>query len=227
MLSLVMQKYIKRLKSNWIQRHVSDEFVRNSKTEGYRARSAYKLLEIMEKFYPINQEICRPNSIFVDLGAAPGSWSQVLGRHSDSTSKILAIDVLKLESLNKTIFIQQDFSLLRDDDFFNKLQLEMKPNSNHFDIILSDMCVELSGNSVVDNNRNSELWQAVLDFSVKFLKTDKHLIIKVFNSNEMVGFREKARSIFSKIHNYKPRSSRSDSSELYLICLSKRQQINK
>jgi 23S rRNA (uridine2552-2'-O)-methyltransferase len=217
-----MLKFDKRFNSNWINRHVSDEFVRNSKMEGYRARSAYKLLQIIEKFPLINEAVSRPNSIFADLGAAPGSWSQVLARNSHSSAKILAIDRLKMNPLEKAIFVQQDFSLLQDDIIFNKFGIQ---NEYVFDIVLSDMCVELSGNAIVDNCRNSELWSLVLDFCTKHLKSNRHLLVKVFNSYEMIKFKENLGNIFSKVQVYKPRSSRSDSSETYLICLQKRQNI--
>lgn len=218
-----MLKFDKRFNSNWIKRHVSDEFVRNSRMEGYRARSAYKLLQIIEKFPLINEAISRPNSMFADLGAAPGSWSQVLAKNSHSSSKILAIDRLKMNPLEKTIFVQEDFSLLQDDIIFNDFIIQKDGKVSIFDIVLSDICVELSGNAIVDNSRNSELWSLVLNFCTKYLKSNQHLLIKVFDSGEMIKFKENVRNMFNKVQVYKPRSSRSESSETYLICLQKRQ----
>lgn len=211
----------KRFKSNWIQRHISDEFVRNSKVEGYRARSAYKLLEIISKFPQVNEAILRPNSIFADLGAAPGSWSQVLANKSHISSKIIAIDRLRFDPMNKVTAVQEDFSVITNERVKRALNISSHTSEPIFNLIISDMCVEMSGNAIIDNSRNSDLWNIALEFCIQHLKSEDHFIIKVFDSEELIRFRDKARTVFSAVQLFKPRSSRNVSSERYLICLGK------
>lgn len=208
-----------------MQRHLNDSFVRCSKAEGYRARSAYKLLEIIDRLPQIKEAVVRPNSIFADLGAAPGSWCQVLANQSHSSSKILAIDRIKIDPLKKVTSVQEDFSLITDEIISKYLNPKAEISPAKFDLILSDICVEMSGNSITDNCRNADLWNIAFEFCKKYLKTNNHFIIKLFDSHEMENFRERASLLFSKVQVHKPRSSRSESSEKYLICLGKLQKI--
>lgn len=217
-----MLKIFRRESSNWIQRHLSDEFVRNSRVEGYRARSAYKLIEIIDKFPQLQSCIKRPNSVFADLGAAPGSWSQVISQLSHQFARILAIDRLAIRSIPKTISISSDLLSITHKDIVKILNTKLNSQKLYFDLVLSDICADISGNSITDNARNAELWTSVLSFAKTFLKNNQHLILKVFDSAEFNAFQKEAQIYFSAVKTHKPRSSRSESSERYLICLNKR-----
>lgn len=217
-----MFKLFQRKSSNWIQRHVSDEFVRNSRLEGYRARSAYKLIEIIDKIPQLQSCIMRPNSVFADLGAAPGSWSQVLSKLSHESATILAIDRLPIRSIPKTFSITNNLLSITHNDIEKVLSTKLNSQNSYFDIVLSDICTDISGNSITDNARNAELWTSVLDFAKTFLKQNQHLVLKVFDSSELNAFKTYTLAYFKSIKTHKPKSSRSESSERYLICLNKR-----
>lgn len=217
-----MFKLFQRKSSNWIQRHVSDEFVRSSRLEGYRARSAYKLIEIIDKIPQLQSCIMRPNSVFTDLGAAPGSWSQVLSKLSHESATILAIDRLPIRSIPKTFSITNNLLSITHNDIEKVLSTKLNSQNLYFDIVLSDICTDISGNSITDNARNAELWTSVLDFAKTFLKQNQHLVLKVFDSSELNAFKTYTLAYFKSIKTHKPKSSRSDSSERYLICLNKR-----
>lgn len=197
---------------------MSDEFVKSSRINGFRARSAYKLLQIIEKFPEIHSTIRASNSKIIDLGAAPGSWSQVLSHISGPSSKIVAIDLLQIEPLENVRFINLDFS---NPSCFNILKHSFDLNSDlpFINLIVSDLCANISGNSCVDNSRNLELWERVLDFSNYNLKPKGHLILKYFESVEARRLRATLENKFERVIVFKPKASRSESAEKYYICL--------
>lgn len=197
---------------------MSDEFVKSSRTNGFRARSAYKLIQIIEKFPQIQSTIRAKNSKIIDLGAAPGSWSQVLSQFSSPSSKIVAIDLLPIEPLENVRFINLDFS---NSISFNILKNAFNSNSDlpFINLVVSDLCTNLSGNSCVDNSRNLGLWERVLDFSNYILKHKGHLILKYFECDEARRLRTTLETKFEKVIVFKPKASRSESAEKYYICL--------
>ena len=207
--------------NSWISRHVKDEFVKFSRTNGYRARSAYKLLQIIEKFPQINSSIREQNSKIIDLGAAPGSWAQVLSQFSDSSSKIVALDLVPIKPLENVQFINLDFTKSSSFKILREA-FDLKSDIPFVNLVVSDLCVNLSGNSCVDNAKNFELWKRVLEFSNYILKSKGHLILKYFESEEAKRLRIEFENKFESVIVFKPKASRSESAEKYFICLNNR-----
>ena len=204
--------------SSWISRHINDQFVKSSRNDGFRARSAYKLLQIIEKFPQISLTARAQNSKIIDLGAAPGSWSQVLTQFSGPSSKIVAIDLLPMKPLENVRFFELDFINFSS---FDVLKNEFGLNSDiaSINLIVSDLCANLSGNSCVDNAKNLELWRHVLEFSNVILQPQGHLILKYFESTEAKHLRTELERKFEKVSVFKPKASRSESAEKYFVCL--------
>ena len=192
--------------------------MRSSRSHGFRARSAYKLLQIIEKFPQISSTIRAKNSKIIDLGAAPGSWSQVLSQFSSPSSKIVAIDLLQISPLENVRFIKLDFTQISS---FQILREEFGANSDNISInlVVSDLCANLSGNSCVDNSNNFELWRRVFEFSDYILQPGGHLILKYFESVEAKKLRIDLEKKFEKVIVFKPKASRTESAEKYFVCL--------
>lgn len=207
---------------SWISRHVKDEYVKNSKNEGFRARSAFKLQQILEKFGPLKKVIQQPEANVIDLGAAPGSWSQVLAQNCSDRVKIVAIDRLPIVPLTNVISLCLDFT---SSDAFDVLvaAFSLKTKNTPFvNLLLSDLCANITGNTCVDNANNFHLWQQAFNFSNLFLSKNGHFVIKIFESKEAEMFRRTLKNSFKDVFIFKPKASRSESSEKYFICLFKR-----
>lgn len=195
-----------------MQRHVSDEFVRDSKADGYRARSAYKLLQILQNHPTITTTLRAPRACIMDLGAAPGSWCQVLSQKSAPDATIIAIDLLPIVDIPKVCAIQCDFA-----QFSTHREAEALSKKS-FSLVFSDLCANMSGNSCTDRWANFGLWTQAFEFASRHLTGNGHFVIKVFESPEAEQFRKGLKDHFAKVTAFKPKASRSASSEKYLVC---------
>ena len=195
-----------------MQEHVSDEFVKKAKRDGYRARAAYKLIEIDDK-----DQLIKPGMTIVDLGAAPGSWSQVAAERLKGNGRVIALDLLEMQPVAGVEFIQGDF---REDQVLQ--QLENSLAGKQVDLVIADMAPNISGISIVDQSRAAYLTELALEFSVKWLKPGGHFLVKVFAGSGFDEIVKNMRSQFEKVVTRKPKASRDRSSEVYLLGLKRR-----
>lgn len=200
-----------RTKANWIKEHLSDEYVQKAQHDGYRSRAAYKFLQIHEQY-----KLIKPNHRVVDLGSAPGSWSQAISSLLSEEGKIYAIDLLPMDPIKKTTFIQGDF---RDEVILHDLEkiIENKP----VDLVISDMAPNISGNKVRDQAMINDLNELTLEFAQDWLKPKGNFLVKTFMGLGFDEFVKKLKNHFSKVIIKKPDSSRDRSAELFLIGLEK------
>ena len=186
--------------------HLSDEFVKRAQKEGYRSRAVYKLLEIIEK-----NKIIQKGDIVLDLGAAPGGWSQVAAKFVGSKGKVIASDILPIEEINDVIFLQGDFTEQSIYDDLIKLTGESKVN-----VVLSDMAPNMSGQLSVDQPKSMHLAELAIDMAIKTLDFNGSFIVKVFQGEGFDAFVQTARKSFKKVSVLKPKASRPRSKEVYL-----------
>ena len=195
-----------KISKNWINKQRRDTYVRQSKVDGYRARSAYKLKEIDEKF-----RIFKGGMSVVDIGAAPGSWSQYAAKVVKS-GKIISIDLKEMENIENTLQIQGDFTSVDTRDLI-KENLKKKP-----DVVMSDMAVNTTGIKNIDSIQTGELCKEAMVFSKDVISEKGFFISKIFMGstfNEIVALGKK---IFKEVKVFKPKSSRKDSKESFIIC---------
>ena len=195
-----------KISKNWINKQRRDTYVRQSKVDGYRARSAYKLKEIDEKF-----KIFKGGMSVVDIGAAPGSWSQYVAKVVKS-GKIISIDLKEMEKIENTLQIQGDFTSVDTQDQI-KEYLKKKP-----DVVMSDMAVNTTGIKNIDSIQTGELCKEAMVFSKDVISENGFFISKIFMGstfNEIVALGKK---IFKEVKVFKPKSSRKDSKESFIIC---------
>ena len=195
-----------KISKNWINKQKRDIYVRKSKLDGYRSRAVYKLLEINNKF-----KIFKNGSSVLDLGAAPGSWSQFVSK-SVKNSKILSIDLKKIDPIDKVTSIVGDFNQIyyqkKIRDYF-KLKI---------DIVLSDMAVNTTGNKNVDSIATGELCKEAMIFSKDILNKNGIFVSKLFMGSSFNEIILKSKEIFQESRIFKPKSSRKDSKESFIIC---------
>jgi len=191
----------------WKQRQNNDPYVRQAREEGYRARAAYKLIEIDAK-----DAIFKGTRRVVDLGAAPGSWSQVARRHLTLDARIIALDLLEMEPIEGVDFIQGDF---RDDEVLKSLEERLGGES--VDLVLSDMAPNLSGIAPSDQARSVHLAELALAFALDWLDDRGFVIVKVFQGAGFDELLTEFRRSFTKVKVRKPDASRSESREVYLV----------
>ena len=195
-----------KISKNWVNKQRRDTYVRQSKVDGYRARSAYKLKEIDEKF-----RIFKGGMSVVDIGAAPGSWSQYVAKVVKS-GKIISIDIKEMEKIENTLQIQGDFTSVDTQDQI-KEYLKKKP-----DVVMSDMAVNTTGIKNIDSIQTGELCKEAMVFSKDVISEKGFFISKIFMGstfNEIVALGKK---IFKEVKVFKPKSSRKDSKESFIIC---------
>ena len=195
-----------KISKNWVNKQRRDAYVRQSKVDGYRARSAYKLKEIDEKF-----RIFKGGMLVVDIGAAPGSWSQYVAKVVKS-GKIISIDLKEMENIENTLQIQGDFTSIDTQDQI-KEYLKKKP-----DVVMSDMAVNTTGIKNIDSIQTGELCKEAMVFSKDVISEKGFFISKIFMGstfNEIVALGKK---IFKEVRVFKPKSSRKDSKESFIIC---------
>ena len=195
-----------RISKNWINKQRRDIYVRRSKVDGYRSRAAYKLIEIDEKF-----RIFKNGISVIDLGAAPGSWSQYLSKKIKN-GKIVSIDLKKMEAIENITQILGDFIEEK-----NKSKIKDFFKSN-VDVVLSDMAVNTTGNKNIDSVHTGELCMQAMLFSKKILNNDGKFISKIFMGSTFNEIITEAKLIFKEIKVFKPKSSRKDSKESFIIC---------
>ena len=195
-----------KISKDWVNRQKRDIYVRQSKVEGYRARSVYKLIEIDEKF-----RIFKGGMSVVDIGAAPGSWSQYASKVVKNGT-IISIDLKRMEEIKNTIQIEGDFTELG-------IQEKIKKNfSNPVDVVMSDMAVNTTGIKDIDAIQTGELCKEAMVFAKDVISEKGIFIAKIFmgrSFNEIVALGKK---IFKEVKVFKPKSSRKDSKESFIIC---------
>ena len=195
-----------KISKNWINKQRRDIYVRQSKVEGYRARSVYKLIEIDEKF-----RIFKGGQNVIDIGAAPGSWSQYASKVVKS-GKIISIDLKRMEPIKNTLQIKGDF-------VDKELQVQIKNYlKKGFDVVMSDMAVNTTGIKNIDSIQTGELCKEAMIFSKDIITENGFFISKIFMGstfNEIVALGKK---IYKEVKVFKPKSSRKDSKESFIIC---------
>ncbi|MES9936345.1 MAG: 23S rRNA (uridine(2552)-2'-O)-methyltransferase RlmE [Sedimenticola sp.] len=200
---------MKKSKSSrrWLDRHVNDEFVKRAQKDGYRSRAVYKLLEIQEK-----DRIIKPGQVVVDLGAAPGGWSQVAEKIVGDKGRVVALDILPMDSIAGVDFIQGDF---REEEPLQQLRDLL--DGQAVDLVISDMAPNVSGMNAVDQPRAMYLCELALEFAREVLKPGGGLVVKVFQGEGFDEYIRDMRSSFRKVVTRKPKASRPRSREVYLV----------
>ena len=189
-----------------MDRHLNDEYVKRAQAHGYRSRAAYKLLELHDR-----DRILRPEMCVVDLGAAPGGWSQVAKDLVGVKGRVIALDLLPMEPIPGVEFIQGDF---REDAAVDKLRSSIQGN---MDLVISDMAPNVSGMVAVDQPRMMYLCELTLELARSVLNPGGGMVVKSFQGEGFDRFVRDLRAAFSKVVTRKPRSSRSRSREVYLV----------
>ncbi|MBP9712508.1 MAG: RlmE family RNA methyltransferase [Sterolibacterium sp.] len=205
---------MKKHKTNkaWMHEHVNDPYVQRAKAEGWRSRAAFKLMEIDEK-----DHLLRPGMVVADLGAAPGSWSQVVVQRIQPSGRLFALDILPMEPLTGVSFIQGDF---REEDVLQQFEAGLEGRA--VDLVLSDMAPNMSGVQLVDQARVMHLAELTLEFSRAHLKPGGDMLVKVFQGSGYMELREAMREVFEVILVRKPDASRDRSAENFLLGRRKR-----
>ena len=191
----------------WLDRHFSDPHVKRARHEGYRSRAVYKLLEIQQK-----DRILAPGMRVLDLGAAPGGWSQAATRIVGARGRVVALDLLPMEPLPEVTLVQGDF---RDESTLYELRGILGRET--LDVLLSDMAPNMSGNPAVDQPRVMYLGELALDLARELLKPCGSMVVKTFQGEGFESFHKEMRASFGRVASRKPSSSRSRSRELYLV----------
>ena len=195
-----------KISKNWINKQQRDIFVRQSKVDGYRARSAYKLIEIDEKF-----KIFKGGLTVIDIGAAPGSWSQYVVKAAKN-GKLISIDLKKMEPIGNSIQIQGDFTN-------TEIQDEIKKSINgKVDVVVSDMAVDTTGIKNIDSIQTGELCKEAMFFAKDSVKDNGYFISKIFMGGTFNEIIAEGKKFFKEVKVFKPKSSRKDSKESFIIC---------
>lgn len=201
-----------RTSKAWMQEHVNDPYVKMAQKDGYRARAAYKLIEIDDK-----DKLIKPGMTVVDLGSTPGSWSQVVVQRLKGQGRVFALDILDMHPIARVEFIQGDFreeSVLR--------QLEQTLNNQQVDLVIADMAPNISGVKDVDQAGAAYLTELALEFSQDWLKPGGNFLVKVFVGSGFEEIMQAMRQQFEKVVTRKPKASRDRSSEVYLLGLKRK-----
>jgi 23S rRNA (uridine2552-2'-O)-methyltransferase len=201
-----------RTSKAWMQEHVSDEFVKRAQRAGYRARAAYKLMEIDDR-----DKLLKPGMVVVDLGSTPGSWSQVAMQRLRGNGRVIALDLLEMDPIPGVEFLQGDF---REDAVL--AELEKMLTGREVDLVLSDMAPNISGISASDQARMAHLAELALEFSLQWLKPGGHLLVKVFVGSDFDSIVHAMKQGFEQVVTRKPKASRDRSSEVYLLALKRK-----
>ena len=191
----------------WMQEHVNDPYVRRAQAEGMRSRAAYKLQQLAER-----DKLLKPGMTVVDLGAAPGGWSQVAGRIAGETGRVVAVDLLEMTPVAGVQFIHGDFG---EDAVL--AEMEQAIGGGGVDLVLSDMAPNISGVASVDQARSVALAELALDFAVNHLKPQGNFLVKLFQGSGFEALVADIRRKFVQVMIRKPEASRSRSSEVYVV----------
>jgi 23S rRNA (uridine2552-2'-O)-methyltransferase len=192
----------------WLQEHNQDSYVRKAREQGYRSRAVYKLAEIQQK-----DQVFKPGQLVLDLGAAPGGWSEYAIRMVGDQGRVIALDLLPLDPIAGVEFIQGDFTEQQVLDEVLALAA-----GRSFDLVLSDMAPNLSGMHSVDQPKSVYLAELAFDLARKFLTADGHFVIKLFQGDGFEDLISQFRRSFASVKFRKPDSSRARSSEIYAVC---------
>jgi 23S rRNA (uridine2552-2'-O)-methyltransferase len=200
---------MKRSKTSnaWMREHVNDVYVKNAKRQGFRSRAAFKLMEINER-----DRLLAPGMLVVDLGAAPGGWSQVAAEKVGKYGKVIALDILQIQPIAGVDFICGDF---REDAALKELRSRLLGKAA--DLVICDMSPNISGVSSHDQARVMQLARLALEFSAQVLKPQGGLLVKVFHGGDFEEFLKTMRNRFKQVISRKPKASRARSSEIYLL----------
>ncbi len=190
-----------------MQRHANDEYVQRARRDGYRSRASYKLIELQEK-----DKILKPGQVVVDLGAAPGGWSQVAAGILGDQGKVLAMDILEMDAVHGVDFLQGDF---REQAVLEALIGLLE--GREVDVVLSDMAPNTSGVRAVDQPRSMYLCELALDFARNTLKSGGSFVTKIFQGEGFDDYIRDARNSFTRVVTRKPKSSRPKSREVYMV----------
>jgi 23S rRNA (uridine2552-2'-O)-methyltransferase len=196
----------------WMQEHVNDPWVQRAQAEGWRSRAAFKLMEIDD-----HAHLLKPGMTVVDLGSAPGSWSQLVAKRIQPGGRIIGLDLLPMEPLRGVEFIQGDF---REDTVLRSLEASL--NGRAVDLVLSDMAPNISGIAASDQARVMHLAELTLEFSRDHLKPGGDLLVKVFQGGGFMELRKMLAEAFETLQTKKPAASRDRSAETYLLARGKR-----
>ncbi len=191
----------------WMHEHVNDAYVQRAKAEGWRSRAVFKLLEIDER-----DHLLRPGLVVVDLGAAPGSWSQYAARRIQPGGRLVALDLLDMAPLSGVEFIRGDF---REDEALGRLQQALQ--GRRVDLVLSDMAPNISGIAVTDQARAAHLGELTLDFCRLRLRQGGDLLMKAFQGSGFEALRREIQAGFASVAVRKPAASRDRSPETFLL----------
>lgn len=192
-----------------MREHLNDEFVKLANKQGYRSRAAYKLMELDDK-----DKLIKPGMTVVDLGAAPGSWSQVVVERLRGQGRVIALDMLEMPPLRGVEFIQGDFT-----EAAVLKQLEQSLNNTRIDLVISDMAPNMSGVELVDQARAIHLTELALDFAIHWLQPNGSFLVKTFIGSGFDEMVATMRRYFDKVVTRKPKASRDRSSEVYVLGL--------
>lgn len=201
-----------KTKKAWMQEHVSDPFVQRAKAEGWRSRAVFKLQEI-----DVKDRLLKPGMVVVDLGAAPGSWSQYVVRRIQPGGLLFALDLLPIEPLPGVSFIQGDF---REDEVLQRFEAGLAGRA--VDLVLSDMAPNMSGIATVDQARVMDLAELTLEFAREHLKPGGDMLVKVFQGSGYMALRAAMGTLFEVVQTRKPEASRGRSAENFLLARRKR-----
>ncbi|MDD3756773.1 MAG: RlmE family RNA methyltransferase [Advenella sp.] len=202
----------KKFSKEWIHQHINDPYVKMAQQKGYRARAAFKLIEILD-----SEKLMRRGDIIVDLGSAPGSWSQVarerlVGPGGIMDGRVIALDILPMEPIAGVEFLQGDF---REDEVLARLHEQV--GNQQVDLVISDMAPNLSGVSSADSARIQHVCELAMDFALDHLKPDGALIVKAFHGSGFSQIVEMFKQHFKRVVERKPKASRDKSSETFLV----------
>ncbi|MGB0502991.1 MAG: 23S rRNA (uridine(2552)-2'-O)-methyltransferase RlmE [Thalassolituus sp.] len=193
--------------ADWLKEHVDDIWVQKAQQDGYRTRASYKLIEVDER-----DALIRPGMIVLDLGSAPGGWSQVVARKMGAKGTIIASDILPMDSIADVTFIQGDFTT---DEVFEELMVAV--DSRPVDLVISDMAPNMSGMASIDQPGAMYLVELALDMARQVLKPNGNFVAKVFQGDGFDAYLKDLKTSFTKVNIRKPKASRARSREVYLV----------
>ncbi len=198
--------------AGWLREHFSDEYVKKAQAEGLRSRAVYKLEELIAR-----DHLLKPGSVVVDLGAAPGSWSQLVRQRLGATGRVVALDILAMDEIPGVEFLQGDFreeSVLRE--------LESRLQGAQVDLVLSDLAPNMSGVAMADQIRAMALAEIALDFSRQWLRPGGSFLIKLFQGAGFDNYLRELRAEFTRVTMRKPKASRARSREVYALAVGRK-----
>jgi len=193
--------------NDWMQEHLNDEYVKKAKALGYRSRATFKLIEVVEK-----DKLIKPNMNVVDLGAAPGGWSEYARKLVGKKQRVIALDILDIAPITGVDFIQGDF---RENEVYEQLNILLEGAPIH--VVLSDMAPNLSGNKAIDQPSAMYLCELALETAENILVEGGSFLVKVFQGVGFEAYQKQVEASFSKVIIRKPKSSRARSNEVYIL----------